>query len=147
MHDLSGALSLYSRLLGAEGVARVMLLKDLWEESPLVAFGLDYPSTGMPFPQISPLHGIEISCTQRAPGATKGRPLPPANQRLTLANMLADLVVVERDLFQEPPHRIHAVSVVFTCGRAHCLWGQGSNRRRILALLLGQAASLCFQSP
>ena len=26
----------------------------------------------------------------------------------------ADLVVVERDLFQEPPRRIHAVSVVLT---------------------------------
>ena len=116
-----------------------MLLKDLWEEAPLIAFGSDYPATGLPFPQISPLHGIEIGCTRRAPGATKGKPLPPANQRMTLANMLAgytvngarplrmeneigviapskqaDLVVVERDLFQEPPHRIHAVPIVFT---------------------------------
>ena len=70
-HDLSGTLTLYSRLLDAEQDARVMLLKDLWEESPPVAFGSDYPATGLPFPQISPLHGIEIGCTRRALGATK----------------------------------------------------------------------------
>ena len=138
-HDLSGTLSLYSRLLDAERGARVMLLKDLWEEAPLVAFGSDYPATGLPFSQISPLHGIEIGCTRRAPGATKGEPLPPANQRMTLADMLAgytvngarqlrmeneigviatgkqaDFVVVERDLFQELPRRIHSVPVVLT---------------------------------
>ncbi len=85
------------------------------------------------------MHGIKIDCTRRARCATKGKPLPPANQRITLANMLAgytfngarqlrmeneigliapgkqaDLVAVERELFQEPPRRIHAVPVVFT---------------------------------
>lgn len=138
-HNLSGTLSLYSRLLDAERGARVMLLKDLWQEAPLVAFGSDYPATGLPFPQISPLHGIEIGFTRRAPGATEGEPLPPADQRMTLADLLvgytvngarqlrmeneigiiapgkqADLVAVERDLFLEPPHRIHAVPIVFT---------------------------------
>lgn len=116
-----------------------MLLKDLWEESPLVAFGSDYPATSLPFPQISPLHGIEIACARRAPGATEGEPLPPANQRMALANMLsgytangarqlrmekeigiiapgkqADLVALERNLFEESPRRIHSVPVVLT---------------------------------
>ncbi len=138
-HDLSGSLALYSRLLDAERGANVMRLKDLWEAAPLVAFGADHPATGLAFPETSPLHGIEIGITRRAPGATAGAPLPPADQGLTLAQLLtgytingarqlgladqtgsievgkaADLVVLERDLFAEPPHRIHAVRVDMT---------------------------------
>ena len=138
-HDLSGTLALYSRLLDAKRGANVMRLRDLWEAAPLLAFGADYPATGLPFEQTSPLHGIEIGITRRAPGATQGDPLPPADQTLTLPQMLtgytingarqlrladetgsievgkqADLVVLERDLFAEPPHRIHAVRVDMT---------------------------------
>ena len=138
-HDLSGTLALYSRLLDAKRGANVMRLRDLWEAAPLLAFGADYPATGLPFEQTSPLHGIEIGITRRAPGATQGQPLPPAGQTLTLPQMLtgytingarqlrlaeetgsievgkqADLVVLERDLFAEPPHRIHAVRVDMT---------------------------------
>ena len=138
-HDLSGTLALYSRLLDAERGANVMRLRDLWQAAPLLAFGADYPATGLPFEQTSPLHGIEIGITRRAPGATQGDPLPPADQTLTLPQMLtgytingarqlrlaeetgsievgkqADLVVLERDLFAEPPHRIHAVRVDMT---------------------------------
>ena len=138
-HDIGGSLALYSRLLDARRGARVMRLRDLWEAAPLVAFGADYPATGLPFEQTSPLHGIEIGITRRAPGAVDGEPLPPARQSLTLTQMLtgytingarqlrlaaktgsivvgkqADLVVLERDLFAEPPHRIHAVRVDMT---------------------------------
>ena len=138
-HDIGGSLALYSRLLDAERGARTMRLRDLWEAAPLVAFGADYPATGLPFEQTSPLHGIEIGITRRAPGATHGDPLPPANQSLTLPEMLtgytingarqlrladsigsiesgkqADLVVLQRDLFAEQPHRIHAVGVDMT---------------------------------
>ena len=138
-HDLSGTLALYSRLLDAKRGASVMRLRDLWEAAPLLAFGADYPATGLPFEQTSPLHGIEIGITRRAPGATQGEPLPPADQTLTLPQMLtgytingarqlrladqtgsievgkqADLVVLERDLFAELPHRIHATRVDMT---------------------------------
>ena len=138
-HDLGGTLGLYSRLLDEERGARVMLLKDLWEAAPRVAFGADYPATGLPFPQTSPLHGIEIGHTRREPGATEGPPLPPADQRMALDDMLrgytanaarqlrlerevgviapgmqADLVVLGRNLLREPPHRIHAIPVELT---------------------------------
>ena len=138
-HDLGGSFALYSRLLDAKRGASTMRLRDLWESAPLLAFGADYPATGLPFEQTSPLHGIEIGITRRAPGATQGEPLPPADQALTLPEMLtgytingarqlrlaaqtgsieegkqADLVVLERDLFAEPPHRIHAVRVAMT---------------------------------
>ena len=138
-HDIGGSLALYSRLLDARRGAGVMRLRDVWEAAPLVAFGADYPATGLPFEQTSPLHGIEIGITRRAPGVVHGEPLPPANQTLTLTQMLtgytingarqlrlaaktgsivagkqADLVVLERDLFAEPPHRIHAVRVDMT---------------------------------
>ena len=137
-HDLSGSLALYSRLLDAERGQRTMLLRDLHAAAPLLAFGADYPATGLPFAQTSPLHGIEIGLTRRAPGATEGDPYPPANQRMTLPDMLlgytangaaqlgmrevgtiapgqhADLVVLERDLFHTPPHQIHTVRVDLT---------------------------------
>ena len=138
-HDLSGTLELYSRLLDEERGAQVMLLRDVWEAAPLVAFGADYPATGLPFPQASPLHGIEIGHTRRRPGATEGPPLPPADQRMALNNMLAgytvngarqlrledevgviapgkqaDLVVLERNLLETPPHSIHAIKVDMT---------------------------------
>ena len=109
------------------------------DAAPLVAFGADYPATGLPFAKTSPLYGIGIAHTRRAPGATEGEPLPPADQRMTLADLLrgytvngarqlrleaeagviapgkqADLVVLERDLFDEPPHRVHDVRVDMT---------------------------------
>ena len=138
-HDLSGTLGLYSRLLDEQRGAKVMLLQDLWEAAPLVAFGADYPATGLPFPQTSPLHGIEIGHTRRRPGATEGPPLPPADQRMELDDLLrgytanaarqlrlerevgviapgmqADLVVLGRNLLRELPHRIHAIPVDMT---------------------------------
>ena len=138
-HDLSGTLELYSSLLDPERGANVMLLQDLWDASPVVAFGADYPATGLPFPQTSPLYGIEIGHTRRKPGAAEGAPLPPTGQRLSLTDLLkgytvngarqlrleekvgviapgrqADLVVLERDLFREPPHGIHTVRVDLT---------------------------------
>ena len=138
-HDLSGTLELYSRLLDDERGAQIMLLRDLWEAAPLVAFGADYPATGLPFPQSSPLHGIEIGHTRRRPGATEGPPLPPADQRMTLNAMLtgytanaarqlrleeevgviapgkqADLVVLERNVLEASPHNIHAIKVDMT---------------------------------
>ena len=138
-HDLSGTLGLYSRLLDDERGTQVMLLRDLWEAAPLVAFGADYPATGLPFPQTSPLHGIEIGHTRRRPGAKEGPPLPPADQRMALNDLLAgytvnaarqlrlerevgviapgkqaDLIVLERNLFAVPPHSVHAIKVDMT---------------------------------
>ena len=138
-HDLSGTLALYSRLLDAERGANVMLLRDLWRAAPLVAFGADHPATGLPFPQTSPLHGIEIGHTRRGPGVTDGPPLPPADQVLALEELLAgytvnaakqlrlerevgviapglqaDLIVLESNLFEAPPHAISSIQVDMT---------------------------------
>ena len=137
-HDLGGTLALYSRLLGQERGVSVMRLGDMLAWAPLVAFGADYPATGMPLAQTSPLHGIEIGHTRRAPGDVSGEPLPPEKQTVPLAKMLlgytangakqlrlddtgsiapgnhADLVVLAEDLFRVPPNRIHAVSVDMT---------------------------------
>ena len=137
-HDLSGTLALYSRLLGAQRGASVMRLRDMQAAAPLLAFGADYPATGLPFAQTAPLYGIEIGHTRRAPGAVQGKPLPPADQGLPLADMLrgytangarqlrlqetgtiapgnhADLVVLGDDLFGVDAARIHAVPVDMT---------------------------------
>ena len=138
-HDLSGTLALYSKLMDEERGARVMLLRDLWEAAPIVAFASDYPATGLPFLEAAPLYGIEIGMTRRAPGETEAAPLPPADQRMALEQLLkgytlqgarqlrlegeigtiapgkyADLIVLSRDIFREAPHRIHAIQVDMT---------------------------------
>ena len=71
-HDLGGTLALYSRLLDRVRGARIMLLRDLRHAAPLVAFGADYPAMGLPFAKTSPLYGIGIAHTRRAPGAAGG---------------------------------------------------------------------------
>ena len=138
-HDLHGSLALYGRLLGAGRAGSIMRLADLRASAASLAFGADFPATGMAFPETSPLHGIEIGMTRRAPGAESGPPLPPADQRLGLEEMLrgytaggarqvgleddigviapgryADLVALEGDLFDTPPHRIHRIPVALT---------------------------------
>lgn len=140
-HDLAGSLALYSRLLGGARAAKTMRLADYWAAAPLVAFGADHPATGLPFPQTSPLHGIEIGHTRRPPGAASGPRLPPADQRLPIDELLigytaagakalrlddvgviapgkqADLVVLGADLFATAaaaPHEIHAIAVDLT---------------------------------
>ena len=140
-HDLAGSLALYSRLLGDARAAKTMRLADYWAAAPLVAFGADHPATGLPFPQTSPLHGIEIGHTRRPPGAASGPRLPPADQRLPIDELLfgytaagakalglddvgviapgkqADLVVLGADLFATAaaaPHEIHAIAVDLT---------------------------------
>ena len=152
-HDLGGTLALYSRLLGNERGAGVMRLGDMLARAPLVAFGADYPATGLPQPQTSPLHGIEIGHTRRAPGDVDGKPLPPEGQTVPLAEMLrgytangakqlrldetgtiahgkqADLVVLGADLFRIPPNRIHAVSVDMTMMGGRIVYERKPNER------------------
>ena len=138
-HDLQGSFGLYAELLDAERAGAVMRLRDLQSAAASLAFGADFPATGMAFPETSPLFGIEIGMTRRAPGAETGDPMPPADQRLTLEEMLrgytaggarqvrledeagviapgrfADLVALGADLFETPPHRIHEVPVTLT---------------------------------
>ena len=140
-HDLAGSLALYSQLLGDPRAASTMRLADYWAAAPHVAFGADYPATGLPFPQTSPLYGIEIGHTRRPPGAASGPRLPPTDQRLPIDHLLfgytaggaqalrlddvgviapgkqADLVVLGADLFATAavaPHEIHAIAVDLT---------------------------------
>ena len=138
-HDLAGSLDLFSQLLDEGRGRSTMRLRDLWDAAPLVAFGADYPATGLPFEQATPLYGIEIGVTRLAPGAADGTPYPPADQRMSLDRMLAgytangalqlrledetgvlapglaaDMVVLERDLFELPASRIHSVKVDLT---------------------------------
>ena len=138
-HDMQGSLALYSRLLDPVRGARIMRLRDLWAAAPMVAFGADFPATGLPFPLTSPLHGIKIGITRLGPGASDGPPYPPVDQSLALEEMLlgytangarqlgleavtgmihpglaADLVVVDRDLFAIAPHEIDQAQVDMT---------------------------------
>ena len=153
-HDLGGSFALYTRLLDGDRAGSTMRLRDLWEATPSLAFGADYPATGLPFAQSSPLYGIEIGHTRRKPGAVgegDGPPLPPEPQRMALADMVrgatqngarqlhlaeeigsitpgkwADLIVLERDLFHTPAHRIHAIQVEMTMLAGRIVFQRGA---------------------
>ena len=153
-HDLQGSFGLYAELLDPDRAGAVMRLRDLQSAAASLAFGADFPATGMAFPETSPLFGIEIGMTRRAPGAQTGDPMPPADQRLTLEEMLrgytaggarqvrledeagviapgrlADLVVLGGDLFETPPHRIHEVPVVLTMVGGRVVFEQDAEAR------------------
>lgn len=103
-----------------------------------VTFGSDWPAS-VYLSSHKPLDGIEIGMTRRLLGDPEAPVLAPAGQRLSLPQMIsgytinaayqlhlerrvgsietgkrADLVVLGENLFEVPPHEIHAVPVVLT---------------------------------
>jgi predicted amidohydrolase YtcJ len=126
------------RLFGPERSQRLLQMRTLLESGAPLVWGSDWPVTG-----VSPLAGIETAVTHRYPGGrdpagNEDEPLNPA-ERVSLAQAiaaytstgaylmheeqsrgsisagkLADLVVLDQDLFAVAPLQIHAVAVDMT---------------------------------
>ena len=103
-----------------------------------VTFGSDWPAS-VYLSTHKPLDGIEIGVTRKILGDPEAPLLAPGTERLSLPQMIrgytlnaafqlhlenrvgsieagkqADLVVLEKNLFEVPPHEIHAVGVLLT---------------------------------
>lgn len=124
--------------LGPQRSANTYRMASLLRAGATVSFGTDWPMISHR-PTYRPLDAIEIAVTRRQVGHVGGSPLPPARENLTIeqavtANTLgaarqlrlddkvgsitkgkqADLVLLDRNIFQVPPHQIHEAKVAMT---------------------------------
>jgi predicted amidohydrolase YtcJ len=122
--------------MGAERANHLYRYGTLLRDGATVALGSDWPADATD----KPLDGIEVAVTRRKPGAPNDAPvLPPLDERIDLAQALragtlgaayqlrledvtgsievgkyADLVVLEKNLFNVPANEIHKTPVVMT---------------------------------
>lgn len=134
-------------VLGEQRAARQYPLASFFESGARVAAGSDWPvSTG------NPLEAMEVALTRRAPESQDPPWIP--EQRVTLEQMIgaytmggaylnhleqetgslevgkwADLVVLDRNLFEIPTQEIHAVRVTMTMLGGQIVYERGSNSR------------------
>ena len=104
----------------------------------LASFGTDWPAAGY-YSTFRPLDAIEVATTRRELDMPHGPPLPPIDEAITLdaalkastmgpayqlgmerevgsieVGKLAELVVLEKNLFEIPPDQIHKTKVAMT---------------------------------
>jgi predicted amidohydrolase YtcJ len=125
-------------VLGEERWNRMYTFKSLTDKGAVVSFGTDALATGYKV-VYKPLEAIQAGHTRQEPGKPDGPILPPQSERLSVAELirgytlngayqlrrereigsikvgkLADLVVLERNLFEVSPHEIGKVKVQLT---------------------------------
>ena len=124
--------------LGAGRTGELYRLNTLVNDGATITMGSDWPASGN-IVSYNPLLQIEMAHTRRPPGAKDARILPPRDERLGLPDAiaamtinsarqlrmehkigsietgkLADLIVLEENLFEVPPHQIHETPVLLT---------------------------------
>lgn len=120
-------------LIGPERSKKVYTFKGLSDNAAVLAAGSDWPVSSL-----NPLDAIEVAVTRKAPGAKSGKPWLP-EERLDLATSLsaytiggayvnhrdretgslevgkaADFIVLDQNLFDIPPDKIHKTKVLLT---------------------------------
>jgi predicted amidohydrolase YtcJ len=113
-------------------------MKSILRHGGNISFGTDWPAAGY-YSTYRPLEAIEIAITRRELNKPDQAPLPPLDERLNLdealrastmgpafqlglekkvgsieVGKLADLVVLEKNLFEVPPQEIHKTKVAMT---------------------------------
>ena len=124
--------------LGPDRIARLERFAPLARDGVRVTFGSDFPASGTIL-GISPLHNIEAGMTRQHFGDPEGEVLGGPEMRLDLETLLrgytldaayqlrledevgsievgkqADLIVLDENLFEVPPHDVHEVKVRLT---------------------------------
>jgi len=128
-------------VLGPERSRWLYPIRSLMESGAVVVGGSDWSVSS-----VNPLDAIEVGVTRRAPGAEDGAAWIP-EERVDLARMIAaytiggayvsfeerdsgsleagkwaDLVVLDRNLFELPPHEIHSARVLWTLLEGETVW-------------------------
>jgi predicted amidohydrolase YtcJ len=124
--------------IGPERTQQLYRLNTLVHDGATLTLGSDWPASGN-IVSYNPLLQIEMAHTRRPPGEKDARMLPPEDERLGLpeaiaamtisgarqlrledkigtleAGKLADLIVLDENLFDIPPHQIHGTRVLLT---------------------------------
>ena len=114
-------------------------VRSLEKEGVRLAFGSDFPATGLGLAGLHPLLNIEIGHTRQIPGQPDAPIQPRASERLSLESLVrgytigpaqmlhmedqigsievgkkADLVVLDEDIFAIDPYAIHKTRVLLT---------------------------------
>jgi len=123
---------------GKERSDRTYLIGSMLKEGVRVSLGTDWPAASN-YSTFRPLEAIEIATSRREFDKPDQAPLPPIDERIGLADAirantlgaahqirledavgsievgkLADLVILERNLFEVPPQQIHHTGIVMT---------------------------------
>lgn len=118
---------------------RYWRVNSLEQAGARLAFGSDFPATGLGIEGMRPLLNIEIGHTRQLPGQPEMRVQPLASERLPLESLIrgytingaymlhmedqigsievgkkADLVVLDQDIFEVDPYTIHETLVLMT---------------------------------
>ena len=124
--------------LGAARSDALYSMNSILHHGGLASFGTDWPAAGY-YSTFRPLDAIEVATTRRELDQPQGQPLPPIKEAITLADALkastfgpayqlgmerdigsievgklADLVVLENNLFEIAPDQIHKTKVAMT---------------------------------
>ena len=114
-------------------------LRSLIESGVVLSGSSDFPACGAPLTGCTPFYGMEVSVTRQRAGKPNAQVLAPESERLSLEQAiyaytmssayqirrekdlgsiekgkLADLIVVDQNLFEIHPHKIHKTKVLFT---------------------------------
>lgn len=128
-------------VLGPERSRWLYPIASLMASGAVVVGGSDWSVSS-----VNPLDAIEVGITRRGPGSTSGPAWIP-QERVTLAQMIAaytidgaylsfeekdggsletgkwaDLIVLDRNLFELPPHEIHTARVLWTLLEGTTVW-------------------------
>ncbi len=112
--------------------------QDVLQSGGRISLGTDWPAAGY-FSTYKPLDSIQIGVTRQLVGDPGAPVLAPADQKLTVAQAvhantlgaayqirlddrvgsvevgkLADLIVLDRNIFEVDPHDIHATNITMT---------------------------------
>ncbi len=126
-------------LLSEDQFNRFYRYQSLLEAGVRLTFGCDFPSNGGGLSTVAPLYNIEVGHTRQAAGDAAGPVQPRASERLGIASLIegytlngayqmrleneigtievgkqADLVLLDKNLFEVEPHQIHEVDVLTT---------------------------------
>ena len=129
---------LLTGLLGCQRTQQLYPLHSLVSDGAVVTLGSDWPASTN-IVSYSPLMQIEMAHTRRPPGDPDAEALPPQSEGLSLPDAIAaltingayqlrmedevgsleagkraDLIVLENNLFDIPPHEIHDTGVLLT---------------------------------
>ena len=127
------------QFVSADQFNRYWRYKGLEEGGAKLTFGSDFPASGAGTLGLSPIVQIEIGHTRQDPGNPDAQIQPPESERLSVASLVrgftldaayqlrmedeigsievgkrADLVVLDRNIFEVDPHSINETTVLMT---------------------------------
>lgn len=146
-------------MVGKERADKLYRFRKIIDTGGIVTFGSDFPATGELF-GVSPIVNIEIGHTRKDYGVKDMPVTPPVDDRLTIAEMiegytldaayqlnmegelgslevgkLADLIVIDKNLFNIDTYDIHKAKVEMTMMNGRVVFERNDETREMEAAM------------